>query len=280
MCRFILCLLLACSSWQAFAEKKPDSSQRIIALAPHIVEILYAIGAGDRIVGTTAYSDYPEQAKKILQIGGYHGVQIEKIMELEPDLVIAWPGGNKADDLAKLKSLGIPMAYSRAEKVEEVAREVRKYGRLTGLEHNAEKVAMAFEQRLAKLKTKYQGKSSVNVFYQLWWEPLRTVGPGSWLQHLLEFCSASNVFADAASDYPLISKENVIIKKPEVMIVPENHGTHKTQEILSLWGQWPQIPAIKHNHIYTVHSDLLHRTTPRMLEGLEDLCNKIDKARN
>jgi len=286
----IVCIVLLLLSNQAFAGDQgqmltKDHSEtkipakRIIALAPHIVEMLYAIGAGDRIIGTTSYSDYPDEAKKIPQIGGYHGVQIEKIIEMAPDLIIVWKGGNKADDIAKLRQLNMPMAYSRPKTLEDIAHEVTVLGKLTGLEKNAKKVADDFLVKAEEIKKKYQGKPVVRAFYQLWFEPLRTVGPNSWLQYLLSYCGAENVFADAVSDYPLVSQESVIVKMPSVMIIPENHGTYKTQEVLSIWGQWKQVPAIKNQHIYTVDSDLMHRTTPRMLNGLADMCEKIDRAR-
>ena len=149
---------------QAHEIKEP---QRIVALAPHIVENLFAIGAGERIVGTVDYADFPQQANDIERVGGYYGINMEKLLSLKPDLVLAWKTGNKAEDLAYIEKLGIPVAYSNPNQVDNVADELRKLGTLTHLQTKANKVAKQFETKLNAIRTAQEGKPKVSVFYQL-----------------------------------------------------------------------------------------------------------------
>ncbi|WP_231387333.1 MULTISPECIES: cobalamin-binding protein [Pseudoalteromonas] len=251
--------------------------QRIVALAPHIVENLFAIGAGDRIVGTVDYADYPAQANEIERVGGYYGINMERLLSLKPDLVLAWKTGNKAEDLAYIEKLGIPVAYSNPDQVDNVADELRKLGELTHLKTRADRVATEFEVKLAAIRASQQDKPPVSVFYQLWPEPMMTVGGNTWINQLLTICHADNVFANSETDYPRISIENVLVSKPEVIIIPDEKSKKPQPQID--WRQWPELPAVQHNQFISVNADLLHRFTTRMLDGLSEMCGKIDISR-
>jgi len=251
--------------------------QRIVALAPHIVENLFAIGAGDRIVGTVDYADYPAQANEIERVGGYYGINMERLLSLKPDLVLAWKTGNKAEDLAYIEKLGIPVAYSNPDQVDNVADELRKLGELTHLKMRADRVATEFEVKLAAIRASQQDKPPVSVFYQLWPEPMMTVGGNTWINQLLTICHADNVFANSETDYPRISIENVLVSKPEVIIIPDEKSKKPQPQID--WRQWPELPAVQHNQFISVNADLLHRFTTRMLDGLSEMCGKIDISR-
>ncbi|QLJ07571.1 cobalamin-binding protein [Pseudoalteromonas sp. JSTW] len=250
---------------------------RIVALAPHIVENLFAIGAGDRIVGTVDYADYPAQANEIERVGGYYGINMERLLSLKPDLVLAWKTGNKAEDLAYIEKLGIPVAYSNPDQVDNVADELRKLGELTHLKTRADRVATEFEVKLAAIRASQQDKLPVSVFYQLWPEPMMTVGGNTWINQLLTICHADNVFANSETDYPRISIENVLVSKPEVIIIPDEKSKKPQPQID--WRQWPELPAVQHNQFISVNADLLHRFTTRMLDGLSEMCGKIDISR-
>ncbi|WP_394192265.1 cobalamin-binding protein [Pseudoalteromonas atlantica] len=269
-----VCLALGSANLQANTNKQ---QLRIVALAPHIVENLYTIGAGEQIVGTVEYADFPKAANDIPRLGGHQGVQIEKLLALKPDLVLAWKTGSKADDLAQIERMGVDVLYSEANQVENVAAELLRLGKLTGREQAAELAAQQFQQQLDTIKAKQQGKASVAVFYQLWPEPMMTVSKNTWINQLIEICHGSNVFANSRTDYPLISIENVIVAKPEVIILPEEKS--KTKQPVIDWQQWPEVPAVKHNQFIKVNADLLHRFTTRMLDGLGELCDKIDQSR-
>ena len=271
--------LAICLCWLTLAvsAEQVQPAKRIVALAPHIVESLYDIGAGDRIVGTVDYADYPADALNIPRIGGYYGIQLEKVLALEPDLIIVWKTGNKAADIEKLVSLGLPLAYSDPQDLNGVAAELRLFGRLTGLEQNAEQVAKQYEADLTAIQQTYQNKTPMAVFYQLWSEPLMTVNKNTWIHQLIETCGGVNVFADNATDYPQIGMENVLVAKPEVIIMP-NEKADKPQPKID-WGKWPVIPAVQHNRFMTANADLVHRFSRRMLIGLNDMCAALDGFR-
>ena len=276
MLRFILVLSLVLCCFKLVAE--PNKQQlRIVALAPHIVENLYTIGAGEQIVGTVEYADFPAAANNIVRIGGYQGIQLEKLLALKPDLVLAWKTGNKTEDLARIKDFGIEVSYSDASEVDKVPNELRRLGVLTGREKAAAQAASKFEEKIAAIRAQQQGKKSVAVFYQLWPEPMMTVGKNTWINQLIDICQGRNVFANSRTDYPQISIENVVVAKPEVIILPDEKS-QKQQAVID-WSSWPEVPAVKNNQFIHVNADLLHRFTTRMLDGLADMCTKIDDSR-
>lgn len=266
-------ILLAVSASQALADKP----LRIVALAPHIVENLYAIGAGDMIVGTLDYADYPQEATKIERIGGYNGISIEKLLMLNPDLVIAWKSGNKAEDLAQIKRLGIELQLSDPRSIEGVASEILKLGQLTGHTEQSKKVAEAFTARFNAIKATQQDKTILKGFYQLWPEPMMTVSKNTWINQLIETCKVTNVFANSDTDYPQISIENVIVTKPQIIIIPDEKSKRTIPTVN--WQQWPEIPAVKYKQFININADLLHRFTPRMLDGLAQMCDKVETSR-
>ncbi|NVK23446.1 MAG: cobalamin-binding protein [Gammaproteobacteria bacterium] len=280
---FVCCQqVLAESTTPATSTKKQpqlptNNAQRIVALAPHIVESLFDIGAGERIVGTVDYADYPEKALSIPRIGGYYGIQIEKVLALKPDLIIVWQSGNKAVDIERLKSLNMPLVFSNPKSIQDVAHELRLFGRLTNQQHNAEIKAVAFEQSLQRIKQQYSNQRPISVFYQLWSEPLMTVNKSTWIHQLIKTCGARNVFADSATDYPQLSIENVLLKQPQVIITADEKAD-KPQPVIN-WQKWSMIPAVKHNQFLAVNADLMHRFSARMLIGLEDMCEKIARTR-
>lgn len=259
------------------ASNTPLAEQRIVALAPHIVEMLFHIGAGEQIVGTVSYADYPEAALNIPRIGGYHGIQIEKILELKPDIVIVWPSGNKDSDIEQMKKMGLNVVYSRPDKVADVARGLRAFGKLTGREIQAEKAASTYAKKLQALQQQYANKKPLKVFYQLWPEPMRTVNGETLINQQLEVCQGENVFATNPTPYPHISIENVIVAQPDVIILPNEKSDFK-QPVID-WQNWPEIPAAKHKRFVGVNADLTHRFSPRMLTGIETMCEKIDAFR-
>ncbi|UXK09535.1 cobalamin-binding protein [Shewanella putrefaciens] len=264
------CLYLLCST-----DVQAQPAKRIIALSPHAVEMLYAIGAGDTIVAATDYADYPEAAKKIPRIGGYYGIQMERVLELNPDLIVVWDSGNKAEDINQLRTLGFNLYGSDPKTLEGVAKELEELGQLTGHVEEASKAAAAYRAELIRLRVENAKKSEPKVFYQLWSTPLMTVSKNSWIQEIINVCHGQNVFYDADSDYPQVSLENVLLTLPDVILQSEEEGNVKGVD----WRQWPEIPAVKNQHIYQINADLLHRATPRALLGVQALCDALDKAR-
>jgi len=254
-----------------------NKPHRIVALAPHIVEMLFDIGAGGKIVGAVAYSDYPEAALDIPRVGSYHGMQIEKLLALNPDLVIVWKSGNSQSDIDKMNRLGLNVVYSNPVDIKDVATELRYFGQLTGHDKQAEEVALAYEKRLKRLRAENIDKQPIPVFYQLWSEPMMTINGTTWINQLIEVCQGVNVFESNPTPYPKISTENVIVAQPHLMILPDENSD-KPQPIIN-WQKWPEIPAVKNNKFIHVDARLLHRFSTRMLSGIEDMCEKIDQHR-
>lgn len=250
---------------------------RIIALSPHIVEMLYSIGAGEQIIATTEFSDYPIAAKKIPRIGNYLRLQIERIVELKPDYIIAWQGGSPNDDLTRLKKLGFNIIYSSPKSFADIALDLQTFGKISGHQQAANKLALTFLRRLKNIKAKYQNKPLINTFYELWSTPLTTIAKGSWPQQHLDICHAANVFYDTASPYPIVGIEQVISKNIQLMIVPLS--TNQTNKQGYNWQKWPLINAVKNKQFIYPNSDKMHRMTLRALDELEYLCEEIDVVR-
>ncbi len=272
---YCIYLLLICTA--SFAQEVPTNKPTIIALSPHIVEMLYDIGAGQQIIGTTTYADYPKSAKNIPRIGNHARIQIERVIALQPDIIIAWKSGSPSDDLARLSQLGFKVVYSQPNNFADIAHELRRFSALTGHKIQGEKVAQAFEEKLAAIKKAYRGKTAITGFYELWSRPLTTVAKDSWPQQFLTVCQVYNPFERALTPYPQISVEQVLPASIQLIIQPISNST-KAREVFN-WQDWPMIPAVANKQIIQPNTDAMHRMTIRSLEALNDLCHDIDKAR-
>lgn len=252
-------------------------ARRIVSLAPHITESLFAAGAGDRIVGTVEYSDYPEPARNIRRVGGYSRVDLEAVAALKPDLVIAWQSGNAAAHLDKLRGLGLALYVTQPNRIEDIARSLDHYGRLAGSEASAARAANAFRERLAQLRVRYGNRSPVRVFYQVWRQPLTTVNGQQIISDAIRLCGGDNVFADLAALAPNVSTEAVLAANPEA-IVASGMGDERP-EWLDDWKRWTQITAVARGNLFFVPPALIQRHTPRLLDGTERLCAYLETAR-
>lgn len=253
------------------------SVERIVTLSPSSTEMLFEMGVGDRIVGTVEYADFPKAATRIPRIGSYAGINIESVVALEPDLVVAWKSGNKSSDLEKLESLGLSVIYIDPKTMSAVADDIERLGTAVGEGEQGRAVASRFRERYQDLLATYSSQRAVRVFYQLSFEPLRTVGQGSWVDALIKDCGGENVFAEAKAHYPVVAFESVISRDPEVIIMSSH--TSVTDEKEALWGDWPSVTAVKNNAMIPVNSSTLLRAGPRATEGLALLCQAIHQAR-
>ncbi len=279
-----LCLMLTIiSSLQlsyasTFSKGEQQVSQRtIIALAPHIVEMLFDIGAGQQIIATTDFADYPEAAKKIPSIGNYVSLQLERIIALQPDLIIAWKSGNPEADLNRLAKLGFRIIYSQPNSFTDIAKEMRLLGELTGHQQQAERAAKEFLQQLADIKQDYQKKAPLAVFYELWSRPLTTIAQHSWPQQHLEICRLSNPFSKAVSAYPQVNIEQVLTQAIDLIIQPLS--INQTAREAFNWQDWPIISAVKNNYIIRPDADAMHRMSKRSLDEVSKLCEQVDQIR-
>lgn len=252
-------------------------AKRIISLAPHITESLFAAGAGDKIIGAVSYSDYPEAAKKIPRVGGYPTADIEKIISLKPDLIIAWPSGNNLKQVEKLRAFGINIYMSEPRYPEDIAKTIQRFGVLAGSSNIANKSRDDFMQHYKLLKNRFSKKQKVRVFYQIWNKPLMTINGQHLISNIIELCGGTNVFHDLQTITPKISVEAVIATNAEV-IVAGGMGK-KRPEWVTEWKQWKQLPAVKNEQIHFVNPDILQRVGPRILQGADELCEILEQVR-
>lgn len=252
-------------------------AKRIIALAPHIVENLYSAGAGDALVGTVTYSNYPPQAASIPVVGSYNAFSTEKIIELQPDLVVMWGSGNGMQTLPTLESLGIPVYVSELRTLWDIPRSIRRLARLAGTDIAGEAEAARIEKALNDLREQYGSKKSISVFYQIWNQPLQTINREHLISDLISLCGGRNIFADARSLAPRISVESVLLGNPQA-IVASGMGEARP-EWLDQWRDYPSLDAVAKNALFYVNPDYVQRPTARILIGAQRLCEQLQQLR-
>jgi iron complex transport system substrate-binding protein len=252
-------------------------ARRIVSLAPHVTETLYAAGAGASVVGTVDYSDYPEAATKLPRVGGYTRLDVEAVAALKPDLVIGWQSGNIPGHIERLRALGIPLYLSQPGRIDDIARNLEHFGILAGTEGAGREAAAKLRARHAELQKKYAGRPPVRMFYQAWKQPLMTVSGKQIISDVIRLCGGVNVFADLVGMAPNVSVEAVIAADPEA-IVASGMGEERP-EWLDDWRRWTQLTAVGRQNLFFIPPALIQRHTPRLLDGAERLCANLDTAR-
>ncbi|MDZ4252643.1 MAG: cobalamin-binding protein [Sulfuritalea sp.] len=252
-------------------------ARRIISLAPHITELVYAAGAGDRLVGNVDYGDHPPAAQALPKVGGYSRLDLEAIVALKPDLVLGWQSGNLPAAVARLRALGFTVHLSQSNRIEDIAGELEQIGKLAGTEAVANASAAAFRQRYARLTARYSQRPPVDVFYQIWKQPLMTVNGQQIISDAIRLCGGRNVFAALPILAPTVTVEAVIAANPEV-IVASGMGESRP-EWLDDWRRWTTLAAVARDNLYFVPPELIQRHTPRILDGAEKLCAHLETAR-
>lgn len=251
-------------------------AQRIISLAPYITELLFAAGAGQAIVGVTEFSDYPEAARSLAQVGGGSGLDLEAIIALQPDLVVAWQSGNPRGQVERLQSLGITVFLSEPRRLQDVPDTLRRLGQLAGTASAAAARADHFRHRYTELHDNYAARPKVSVFYQIWDQPLMTLNGEHLFSDVLRLCGGENVFGALPALAPQIDLEAVLLADPDVIVVAADDGD---SPLVSAWQRWPELSAVKHGHVYAIQRDQLVRHSPRILDGAERLCKLLDEVR-
>ena len=252
---------------QAATDSKVNYPQRIISLSPHTTELVFAAGGGDRLIGVSAYSDYPAEALKLPIVASSQQLNIEAILALEPDLVVYWEQGNANADINQLKRFGIPLFASKSGGLDDVAKQIEQLGERLGTSAIAQPFSANYRAQLAQLRRTYQQNPKQKLFYQIWSTPMMTVANADWLEEQFSLCGFDNVFSESPVPYPVINAEQVIAKQPEVIIA----GSLSESE-LDQWRQWQTIPAVARDNLYRVNPDVSHRFSPRVLQGIKTLC--------
>lgn len=251
--------------------------QRIVTLAPHLTELVFAAGAGSRLVGVSADSDYPPAARRLPVIGGAGKADLERIVALKPDLVLAWRSGGQRADVERLEALGLPVLVTEPRHLEDIPRLIELIGRLAGTGYEATRAAYRFRNDLRLLRTRYAGRTPVRVFYQIWHEPLMTLNGQHIISEAIRLCGGRNVFADLPTLAPTVSMEALLAANPDVIIV--SGAAAKRDTLLAEWRHQTRLRAVAAGHVYFADADLMHRATPRMLDGVSTLCEDLQRAR-
>ncbi len=248
-------------------------ANRIISLAPHATELLFAAGAGDQVVAVSSFSDFPPQARQLPSVGSSMQLDVERIVALKPDLVIAWKSGNNARQVERLRKLGMVVFESEPRTLDDIASTLQRFGQLAGSKRGHQSAAEARE-RLRVLRAAYAGRAPVRVFYQIWPAPLMTLNDGHIVSDALKLCGAVNVFGKLPQLAPTISREAVLTAAPDVIIASDERGED--------WHRWKsllQLRAVRLGNLHRIDGAVMNRPGLRMLDATDDLCRRIEQSR-
>ena len=254
-----------------------QSAKRIVALAPHIVENLYSAGAGDKLVGVVSYSNFPDEAKNVPEVGTYNAFSLEQVLALNPDLVVMWGSGNGMQTLSTFEALGIPVYVSELRQLSDVPKSIRNLSQLAGTPAIGEAEASRIETELNALHRRYGEKRSLSVLYQIWNDPLQTVNGEHLISEIISLCGGYNIFGDARSLAPRVSIESVLLRDPDA-IVASGMGEARP-EWLDQWRAYPSLTAVADEALFFVNPDHLQRPSARIVLGARSLCQQLDQVR-
>lgn len=252
-------------------------ASRIVTLSPHLAELVFAAGAGDRLMGVSAHSDYPPAVRRLPVVANAGRADLERILALKPDLVLAWLGGGQQQDVERLRGLGLAVVATEPRRLADIARHIELIGTLAGTGYEATRAAYRFSSELRLLKSRYAGRRPVTVFYQIWRDPLMTVNGRHIISEAIALCGGRNVFADLPALASTVSMESLIAIDPEVIVV--SGPAARRDALLAQWQGATQLSAVAAHHVYFSDADRMHRPTPRMLEGVRSLCEDLERAR-
>jgi iron complex transport system substrate-binding protein len=271
-------LTLFCIGGCSIEADQPASTAhhaRIATLAPHLTELVFAAGAGDKLVGVSAYSDYPAEALELPLIGDAFAVDHEQLAMLNPDLLLAWQGGTPAHVVDELRHFGYNVEVIQIRKIADVADALRRIGELTDSVDTAIDVASKYTQGLQAFEQRYADAGDVRVFYQVDKRPLYTINDQHYVSELIDLCGGSNVFSDLDGLAPTVSVEAVVERDPEAMFASSDAGDGAFDQ----WNRWPHIAANRYKNRFLMPADEIGRATPRLLIAAKAVCNALQVAR-
>ena len=249
--------------------------QRIVALSPAITENLFAIGLGERIVGVSSHSDYPHPAKKIPVVSDYQSIDLEAILKLKPDVIVAWHGGQSPAQLRILQQLSIPIFYQKINTLADIPTSLMRLSHMAGNQSTAAPISAHAYGRIPLIA---QAPTPIlSAFYQVWGQPLMTVNRQSWVSDALNRCGAHNMFSDLPTSAPMVNMEDVLKRNPALIITATAHA--QPDHTLDMWHNWHEISALKHQGLLFADADLMNRATLRTLVASEHICAQIAHVR-
>jgi len=248
---------------------------RLLSLAPNLTEIAFAAGAGGLLVGTVEYSDYPPAAKQVPLVGNAWRVDVERVLALHPDVVLAWATGTPETTIAQLRRVGLNVVDVQTQSLADIPRALRQLGRVGGTEAVAERAAQDFEARVARERADYANRTPLRVFIQVDDEPIFTVNDHSVISEIVTLCGGRNVFATLPQLAPPISAEAVLAADPQVIVSTDD----TIADPIAQWKRWPRMQAVRSATVYSLPSDLVTRASPRLAEGVSVTCRALEDAR-
>jgi len=249
---------------------------RVVTLSPHLAELVFAAGAGGRLVATVEYSNYPQAAENIPRIGDAYRLDAERIVALRPDLVIAWDSGNPRAAIEQLRSFGVPVWAVEIREPLEIADTLEAIGLATAQESSARRESESIRKRLDKLASNYRGAADLTYFYQVGERPLFTINGEQLISKGLRMCGATNVFGAEPGIAFQVGYESVIVANPDALFAPSSDGGG---DPLSAWREWPAMKAVQRDALFLLPADAVSRATPRFLDALELACGLLDGLR-
>lgn len=267
--------LAACSQATPPDEESPTAYSRIVTLAPNLTELVFWAGAGELLVGVSAYSNHPPKALELPVIGDAFMIDHERLAVLQPDLLLVWDGGTPAHVVDELREAGYEVEVMRTNSLADVSRAILRIGELTGHAAAAKQVVSNFEERMQAIRGRYEALPSISVFYQVSARPLYTVNGDHFVSELIDLCGGENIFADLGELAPTIDVEAVVERDPEVFLAGSDAG----DDAFSEWRRWPQMAANRHGNHFIVPGDVISRATPRLLDGAGAVCDVLQEAR-
>ncbi|MBC8433039.1 MAG: cobalamin-binding protein [Desulfobacterales bacterium] len=253
----------------------PDEPQRVVALAPSITEIIFALGQEDRLKGVTIYSDFPPEAAKLPKVGSYVHLDLERIVALKPDLCIAIKDGNPREVVQLLESLKIPVYAVDPRNLSTIMNTIIEIGKLLDANEKANILVRNMRSRIQRVESLVEKASyRPRVFYQIGISPVVSVGTNTFIHELIILAGGTNL-AEGPIPYPRFSREQVLVLSPEVFIITSMARATVFEQVKNEWSRWPSLPAVRNNRIFLQDSNFFDRPTPRLVDGLEMLVRLI-----
>jgi iron complex transport system substrate-binding protein len=255
----------------------PAPPQRIVSLAPGATEMLFAAGAGARVVATVDYSDEPAAARRLARIGDSQAIDLERLIALRPDLVVVWPGGNHPAQIERVERLGVPIYRHSVQRLGDLPASLLRFGELAGTRATAQAAADDLRERLAALEERYAGRPHLTVLLEVWNRPIYTVGGSHLMSDALRLCGMRNVFADLSELGPVVEIEAIAARDPDVIVAVAARGT--AAGWLTEWSRLPGLSAVRHGRLIAFEDSRLSRLGPSALAATEALCQAMDAVR-
>ncbi len=252
-------------------------AQRVVSLAPHATELLFAAGGGERIVGAVEYSDYPPAARSIPRVGDNRQIDIERVLALKPDLLVVWLYDESVQQIEQLRRLGIPLFYSDPRRLEDIPGSLLRMGQLLGTEPEAKLAASSITNRIEMLARRYRDRPPVRVFYQVWDRPLYTLNGRHIVNDAIRLCGGENIFAHLATTAPSLTQEAVMQEDPEAIVSGDRQD--RTDSGVDMWRPYRTMLAVRRGNLFAISGDLMHRSGPRIVDGAAQLCERLEEAR-